>query len=70
MSYRVKTFRYWLIVVLLAAVTVVLFRFTVAHGWTVIGILGLAATLVAFALVLSFGLSMRDRARGGPPVAR
>jgi hypothetical protein len=61
---------YWLTVLLLALMTFVSFRFTVMHGWTALGVFGLVATLVCFALLLSFGLSMRGRDRRSPPIAR
>lgn len=65
-----KKLGYWLMVVLLALMTFVSFQFFVMNGWTAKGMFGLAATLVCFALLLSFGLSMRDRGRNGPPIAR
>ena len=66
----VKTLGYWLIVALLALLTFAAFRYTVMTGWTVSGVLGLVATLVLFALLLSFGYSQRLRNRSGPPIAR
>jgi hypothetical protein len=61
---------YWLMVILLALMTFVAFRFCVMHGWTALGMVGFVGGLVCFALLLSFGLSMRDRDRRGPPIAR
>ncbi len=61
---------YWLVVAVLAAITFVAFRYTVLHGRTAGGMIGLAATLVSFAVLLSFGLSMRNRDRRSPPIAR
>jgi hypothetical protein len=66
----VKTLGYWLMVFVLAATTFFAFRVGVGHGWTAIGMFGLVVALVCFALLLAFGLSMRDRGRRGPPIAR
>jgi hypothetical protein len=54
----------------LAATTFFAFRVSVAHGWTAVGMFGLVVAFVCFALLLSFGLSMRDRGRRSPPIAR
>jgi hypothetical protein len=61
---------YLLIVALLAVLTVVGVRFTVSHWLTAAGLYGLFLTLVAFALLLSFSLSMRDRDRHSRPIPR
>lgn len=61
---------YWLFAIALAAVTVLAFRVTVTYGWTAKGMVGLAVALVSFAVLLSFTLSMRDRGRRSPPIAR
>ena len=61
---------YWLGVAVLTALTILGFRHTVMHGWTASGMVGLAVTLVCFAVLLSFALSMRDRDRRSPPIAR
>ena len=61
---------YWLFTLFLAAVTVVAFRFMAINGWTVKGMIGLAVTLVSFAVLLAFALTMHDRDRRSPPIAR
>ncbi|MEY2425606.1 MAG: hypothetical protein QOI61_1178 [Actinomycetota bacterium] len=61
---------YWFVVALLAVVTLLAFRFTYMHGWTAKGMVGLAFTLAFFATFLAFALSMRDRERRSPPIAR
>jgi hypothetical protein len=61
---------YWLFAALLAVLTIVAFRFTVIHGMTGKGMAGLFVTLVLFAVFLAFTLSMRDRDRRSPPIAR
>ena len=65
-----KKLGYWLTVILLAVMTFVSFQFFVMHGWTAKGMVGLGGTLVCFALLLSFGLSMRDRDRRSKPIPR
>jgi hypothetical protein len=61
---------YWLTVLALTAFTIVAFRFAAMNGWTAAGMYWLFATLVSFAVLLSFALSMRDRDRRSPPIAR
>ena len=61
---------YWMFALAMAILTIAAFRFTVMNGWTAKGMVGLAVTLVAFAVFLSFTLSMRDRDRRSPPIAR
>lgn len=61
---------YWVFAAILVVLTIAAFRFTVMHGWTAKGMGGLAATLVSFAVLLAFALSIRDRDRRSPPIAR
>lgn len=61
---------YWAWSAALAVLTLLSFRFTVMHGWTAAGMVGLALTLVFFAVFLSYTLSMRGRERRSPPIAR
>ena len=61
---------YWLFAAALAVLTIGAFRYTVMNGWTAKGMVGLAITLVSFAVFLAFTLSMRDRDRRSPPIAR
>lgn len=61
---------YWMFAVALAVLTIAAFRYSVVQGWTAKGIVGLAVTLVSFAVLLAFTLSMRDRDRRSPPIAR
>ena len=61
---------YWVGVLLLAAMTIASFRLVVLNGWTATGMFALFATLFFFAVFLSFTLSMRDRDRRSPPIAR
>jgi hypothetical protein len=66
----VKTLGYWVMLGLLALMTLVSFRFFLMQGWTGLGMVGFSGALICFALLLAFGLSMRDRGRRGPPIAR
>jgi uncharacterized membrane protein YhaH (DUF805 family) len=66
----VRKLGYWIVVFMLAVLTVAAFRYTAIHGRSTEGLLGLFATLVSFAVLLSFGLSMRDREDRTPPIAR
>ncbi len=61
---------YWLFVAAMALVTIAAFRYTAMNGWTAKGMVGLAVTLVSFAVLLAFALSMGNRDRRSPPIAR
>ena len=65
-----RTAAYWLVVAALVAFTVASFRLMVVHGLSGTGMLGLVGTLVAFAVFMAYTLSMRDRDRSSPPIAR
>ena len=59
---------YWLVVLALVALTVAALGFTATHAWTGAGVIGLFVSLVAFAVLLSYSLSMRGRR--SHPIAR
>ena len=61
---------YWLVMALLAVSTVMAFRYTVAHFHSESGLYALFGTLVLFAVLLAFGLSMRDGSRRSRPIPR
>lgn len=65
-----RTATYWLVVIALVAFTVVSFRLMVIYGLSGLGLLGLIGTLISVAVFLSYSLSMRNRDRSSPPIAR
>jgi hypothetical protein len=52
----------------LTVLTIAALGFTATHGWTGVGVIGLFVSLVCFAVLVSYSLSMRDRR--SPPIAR
>lgn len=66
----VRKLEYWFVVLLLAALTVASFSYTMSHWGAAAGLYGLFFTLLVFAVFLAFALSMRDRDRRSPPIAR
>ncbi|HVE94362.1 MAG TPA: hypothetical protein VNB24_05530 [Acidimicrobiales bacterium] len=65
-----RTVTYWLVVAALVAFTVASFRLMIVHGTSGLGVLGLIGTLVSVAVFMAYSLSMRDRDKSSPPIAR
>lgn len=65
-----RTVTYWLVVAVLLALTVGAFRLVVTHGLSALGVVGFVGMLVCLAVLLSYAISMRDRDRSSPPIAR
>lgn len=65
-----RTVTYWLVVAALLALTIGAFRLTATHGLSALGVIGLVGGLVSVAVLISYAMSMRDRDRSSPPIAR
>ena len=63
-----RTLRYWLVLVVLAAAAVACFVIATSHGLSGIGLLATAGVLVLVAVLFSYALTMRGKHH--TPIAR